>query len=217
MRLLDFDPKWAVIRLTLSIAHANCFPQPLCSRVLTWEMLSRANLCWLCGHAAVVPFTAQLAEESALEQLGIEAIRLRTSVLTRGRDTRWVDHVGVDRVCAQPQRDNAVRCHCRHFNLVQAAPPIRPDMIFGKDRVAPIGSDDRLPNRCRRRACPSLVKCRKTFGARLDRAAADRRNGRRPVDPRKAWKAPSADSRRAGNPHRSRLRRSPPPPDGCAG
>jgi len=66
-------------------------------------------------------------------------------------------------------------------------------------------------------SCPSLVKCRKTFGARLDRAAADRRSGRRPVDPRKAWRAPSADSRRAGNTHRSRLRRSPPPPDGCAG
>ena len=33
MRLLDIDPKWPVIRLTLPIAHANCFPQPLCSRV----------------------------------------------------------------------------------------------------------------------------------------------------------------------------------------
>jgi hypothetical protein len=64
---------------------------------------------------------------------------------------------------------------------------------------------------------PFLVKCRKTFGARLDRAAADRRSGRRPVDPRKAWRAPSADSRRAENIHCSRLRRSPPPPDGCAG
>ena len=82
----------------------------------------------------------------------------------------------------------------------------------------------RIPdgNRC---AMPSkvgvelapLVRCRKTFGARLDRVAADRRSGRRPVDPRKAWKAPSADSRRAGNPHCSRLPRSLPPPDGCAG
>ena len=50
-----------------------------------------------------------------------------------------------------------------------------------------------------RRACASLVKCRKTFVARLDRAAADRCSGRRPVDPRKAWRAPSADPRRAGN------------------
>ena len=41
------------------------------------------------------------------------------------------------------------------------------------ERVAAIASDDRLPKRCRRRACPSLIKCRKTFGARLDRAAAD--------------------------------------------
>jgi hypothetical protein len=67
------------------------------------------------------------------------------------------------------------------------------------------------------RACHSLVKCRKTFGARLDRAAADRRSDRRPVDPRKAWRALSADSRRARNTHRSRLQRSPLPPDGCAG
>ncbi len=27
-----------------------------------------------------------------------------------------------------------LRCHCRHPNLVRAAPPLRPDMIFGKDR-----------------------------------------------------------------------------------
>jgi hypothetical protein len=47
-------------------------------------------------------------------------------------------------------------------------------------------------SRCRRRACPSLVKCRKTSGARLDRTAADRRGGRRPVDPRKAWRAQAA-------------------------
>src|SRR5258706_7328811 len=31
MRLLDIDPKWPVIRLTLPIAHANCCPQRLCS------------------------------------------------------------------------------------------------------------------------------------------------------------------------------------------
>ena len=61
------------------------------------------------------------------------------------------------------------------------------------------------------------ITCRKTFGARLDRAAADQRSGRRPVDPRKAWRALSANSRRAGNPQRSRLRRSPPPPDDCVG
>ena len=33
MRLLDIDPKWPVINLTLPIAHADCFSQPLCSRV----------------------------------------------------------------------------------------------------------------------------------------------------------------------------------------
>src|SRR5262245_50079831 len=27
----------------------------------------------------------------------------------------------------------ALRCHNRHSNLVRAAPPLRPDMIFGKD------------------------------------------------------------------------------------
>ena len=38
----------------------------------------------------------------------------------------------------------------------------------------------------RRRACPSLVKCRKTYYARLDPVVADRRSGQRLVDPRKA-------------------------------
>jgi hypothetical protein len=33
MQLVDIDSKWPVIRLILPIAHANCFPQPLCSRV----------------------------------------------------------------------------------------------------------------------------------------------------------------------------------------
>src|SRR5215472_8706560 len=44
-----------------------------------------------------------------------------------------------------------------------------------------------------------LVRCRKTFGARLDRAAADQGSSRTPVDPRKAWKAPSSDSQRTQN------------------
>src|SRR5262249_18570183 len=29
----------------------------------------------------------------------------------------------------------AVRCHCRYPNLVRAAPPLCPDMIFGKDSI----------------------------------------------------------------------------------
>src|SRR5207247_4611959 len=45
--------------------------------------------------------------------------------------------LGVGQGCAPGTRGPAVRCHCRHPNLVRAAPPIRPDMIFGKDRGAP--------------------------------------------------------------------------------
>jgi hypothetical protein len=37
-------------------------------------------------------------------------------------------------------RGPAVRCHCRHPNLVRAAPPICPDMIFGKDRTGNSGT-----------------------------------------------------------------------------
>ena len=55
-----------------------------------------------------------------------------------------------------------------------------------------------------------------TFGIRLVRGAVDRRSGQRLVDTRKAWRAPSANSRRAKSPLCSRLQRSPPPPDGCA-
>ena len=56
------------------------------------------------------------------------------------------------------------------------------------------------------RVCSFLVRCRKMFGARPDRAAADRCIVRTPADPRKARKPPTADSRKAKDPHRSRLR-----------
>src|SRR5690348_5392297 len=61
-----------------------------------------------------------------------------------------------------------------------------------------------------------FVRCRKTFGARLDRVAADRRNGRTAVVPHKVQRGLQAESRIPRNHSGPRLRRSPPPPDGCA-
>jgi len=43
--------------------------------------------------------------------------------------------LGLRQGCAPGSGGPAVRCHCRHPNLVWAAPPLRPDMIFGKDRA----------------------------------------------------------------------------------
>jgi len=42
--------------------------------------------------------------------------------------------LGVGQGCAPGSGGPAVRCHCRYPNLGRAAPPIRPDMIFGKDK-----------------------------------------------------------------------------------
>src|SRR5260221_11667432 len=43
--------------------------------------------------------------------------------------------LGVGQGCAPGSGGPAVRCHCRYPNLGRAAPPIRPDMIFGKDTL----------------------------------------------------------------------------------
>src|SRR5258708_22672288 len=43
--------------------------------------------------------------------------------------------LGVGRGCARGWGGQAVRCICRHAIRVGAAPPMRPDMIFGKDRL----------------------------------------------------------------------------------
>ena len=56
------------------------------------------------SHAAVLRFTAQPAKKGALKQLGVEAIRLRPSVLVRHRDTRWVDDVSLELSVMQPAR-----------------------------------------------------------------------------------------------------------------
>jgi hypothetical protein len=44
----------------------------------------------------VVRLAAEPAEEGALEQLGVEPVRLGPPVLTRDRDARRVDRVGLD-------------------------------------------------------------------------------------------------------------------------
>src|SRR5262249_40067896 len=49
-------------------------------------------------------FTAQPAEKSALEELGIETIGLRPSMFARYRNARRVDHIGLDLTGAQPAR-----------------------------------------------------------------------------------------------------------------
>ncbi len=42
--------------------------------------------------------------------------------------------LGFGQGCASRSGRAAFRCYCRHPNLARAAPPLRPDMIFGKDR-----------------------------------------------------------------------------------
>ena len=59
------------------------------SRILVLERGDRR-------HAAMLRFAAQPAEKGALEQLRVEPIRLRPSVLARHRDARRVDHIGFD-------------------------------------------------------------------------------------------------------------------------
>jgi hypothetical protein len=53
-------------------------------------------------HAAGVPFAAQPAEEGALEQLGVEPIRLGPPMLPRHGDARRVDGMGFDAARPQP-------------------------------------------------------------------------------------------------------------------
>jgi hypothetical protein len=54
------------------------------------------------GHAAMATLAAEPAEEGALEQLGIQPVRLGPPVLTRDGDARRVDHVRLDPANAQP-------------------------------------------------------------------------------------------------------------------
>ena len=49
-------------------------------------------------------FAAQPADKGALEELGVEPICLRTPVLARHRDARWMDHIRFDSLSAQPAR-----------------------------------------------------------------------------------------------------------------
>lgn len=53
-------------------------------------------------HAAMLRFAAQPTEKGAFEQLSVEPICLRPPVLTRYRDARRVDHVGLDLSRSQP-------------------------------------------------------------------------------------------------------------------
>jgi hypothetical protein len=63
-------------------------------------LFRRRDLC----HAAVTPLAAQPAKKGALQQLGIEPVRLRPSVLARHRNTCRVDHLRLDAASPQPPR-----------------------------------------------------------------------------------------------------------------
>src|SRR5215472_14749291 len=79
----------------------------LLHKVLALSARSPCVLVCDCGdrsHAAVLWFTAQPAEKSALEELGIETIGLRPSMFARYRNARRVDHIGLDLTGAQPAR-----------------------------------------------------------------------------------------------------------------
>src|SRR5262249_11840519 len=79
----------------------------LLHKVLALSARSPCVLVCNCGdrsHAAVLWFTAQPAEKSALEELGIETIGLRPSMFARYRNARRVDHIGLDLTGAQPAR-----------------------------------------------------------------------------------------------------------------
>src|SRR6516164_331699 len=82
-------------------------------RVTSFTRFSRSRLGRLaslicdCGHrshAAVLWFTAQPAEKSALKELGVESIGLCPSMFARYRNARWMDHIGFDLMGAQPAR-----------------------------------------------------------------------------------------------------------------
>src|SRR4029079_3735080 len=48
--------------------------------------------------------------------------------------------LGIRERCAFASSGSTIWRHCHHFHPGWAAPPIRPDMIFGKDRQAITGS-----------------------------------------------------------------------------
>src|SRR3954453_17034179 len=78
-----------------SVAHKDL---ALAVRTLGVLLLERGHR----SHAAVVGLTAQPAQESALEQLGVEPIRLGAPVLPRNRNAGRMDHVRLDPTGPQP-------------------------------------------------------------------------------------------------------------------
>src|SRR5690242_3101061 len=55
-------------------------------------------------HAAMAPFATQPPQEPALQQLGVEPVRFRSSMFPRYRDTRGMDHVSLDAARRKPAR-----------------------------------------------------------------------------------------------------------------
>jgi hypothetical protein len=101
-----------------------------------------------CHHPAVPPLTAQPAQEYAHQYRRIQTIRLAKAArvgLSTVRDfekrrqtprphnlaaiRKALENAGVKFIDAGKGGG-----HCRHPDPVRIAPPLRPDIIFGKDR-----------------------------------------------------------------------------------
>ena len=54
--------------------------------------------------------------------------------------------LGITERCALASSSPTVWCHCRYSDLGRAASPIRPDMIFGKDRCLVLSENVSLTN-----------------------------------------------------------------------
>jgi hypothetical protein len=60
--------------------------------------------CWDHRHAAVTPLAPQPAKKSTLQQLGIQPVRLRPTMLARHGNTCRVDDMSFDPLALQPSR-----------------------------------------------------------------------------------------------------------------
>src|SRR5262245_53442486 len=72
----------------------------LAVRPLRIFLLQRGDCC----HAAMVPLATQPANEGTLQEFGIKPVGFGSSMLTRYRDTRRVDHISFNAAHAQPAR-----------------------------------------------------------------------------------------------------------------
>ena len=84
-----------------------------------------------CAVIALWLLTVQVIAAKRQSQLG----RVLASYAAYYNQTRT--HLAFTERCTLASSSPMVWCHCRYSHLVRAASPIRPDMIFGKDRRSP--------------------------------------------------------------------------------